>query len=194
MIAELDQNGRLSKYFVYGSKSHVPDYFIDSNNEKFKIITDHLGSVRYVVNSSTGEVKLKMNHDEFGKVLVDTNPNYLPFGFAGGIYDSSTGLVRFGVRDYDAQIARWTSKDPIRFNGGDTNLYGYVLQDPINYIDPKGKWPEWIDDGVCYITGKCNPANPDSPDWADTIKDVIDDIVPTPKPKDPEEPSNQYCK
>lgn len=138
MIAELDQNGRLSKYFVYGSKSHVPDYFIDSNNEKFKIITDHLGSVRYVVNSSTGEVKLKMNHDEFGKIIVDTNPNYLPFGFAGGIYDSATGLVRFGVRDYDAQIARWTSKDPIRFEGGDTNLYGYTENDPVNWIDDSG--------------------------------------------------------
>lgn len=41
-------------------------------------------------------------------------------------------------RHYDAQIARWTSKDPIRFEGGDTNLYGYVLQDPINFIDRVG--------------------------------------------------------
>lgn len=31
------------------------------------------------------------------------------------------------------------SKDPIGFAGGDTNLYGYVLQDPINMIDPDGK-------------------------------------------------------
>lgn len=141
MIAELDQSGRLSKYFVYGSKSHVPDYFIDSNNEKFKIITDHLGSVRYVVNSSTGEVKLKMNHDEFGKVLVDTNPNYLPFGFAGGIYDSATGLVRFGVRDYDPSVGRWASKDPILFGGKMTNLYGYSFLDPVNFIDPSGLAP-----------------------------------------------------
>ncbi|QDK40570.1 hypothetical protein DOM21_03700 [Bacteriovorax stolpii] len=39
---------------------------------------------------------------------------------------------------YDPEIGRWLSKDPIRFNGGDTNLYGYVLQDPINLIDPAG--------------------------------------------------------
>ena len=45
-----------------------------------------------------------MNHDEFGKVLADSNPNYIPFGFAGGVYDSETKLVRFGVRDYDARI------------------------------------------------------------------------------------------
>jgi uncharacterized protein RhaS with RHS repeats len=31
------------------------------------------------------------------------------------------------------------SKDPIGFRGGDTNLYGYVMSDPINYIDAEGK-------------------------------------------------------
>ena len=30
------------------------------------------------------------------------------------------------------------SKYPIRFNGGDANLYGYVFQDPVNGIDPTG--------------------------------------------------------
>jgi uncharacterized protein RhaS with RHS repeats len=46
--------------------------------------------------------------------------------------------VRFGARDYDPQAGRWTIKDPIRFLGGDTNLYGYVLNDPVNWIDPLG--------------------------------------------------------
>ena len=44
-------------------------------------------------------------------------------------------------RHYDPEVGRWLSKDPIRFNGGDTNLYGYVLQDPVNLIDPDGKNP-----------------------------------------------------
>ena len=47
-------------------------------------------------------------------------------------------MVRFGARDYDPVTARWTSKDPIRFAGGDANLYGYVLGDPLNKIDPEG--------------------------------------------------------
>ena len=42
------------------------------------------------------------------------------------------------VSHYDAEIGRWTSKDPIRFAGGDTNLYGYVGNDPINFFDPTG--------------------------------------------------------
>jgi RHS repeat-associated protein len=57
---------------------------------------------------------------------------------AGGLYDKDTALVRFGARDYDAEMGRWTAKDPIRFAAGDTNLYGYVLQDPVNAIDPLG--------------------------------------------------------
>lgn len=51
-----------------------------------------------------------------------------------------------------------------------------VLNDPVNFVDPRGKWPEWIDDGVCYITGRCDPTDPDSPDWEDTLGDVIKDI------------------
>jgi hypothetical protein len=46
------------------------------------------------------------------------------------------------TRHYDSEIGRWTSKDPISFNGGDSNLYGYVIQDPVNLIDPEGK--SWV--------------------------------------------------
>jgi hypothetical protein len=46
--------------------------------------------------------------------------------------------VRFGARDYDPETGRWTAKDPILFAGGDTNLYGYVLGDPVNVNDPIG--------------------------------------------------------
>jgi len=34
------------------------------------------------------------------------------------------------------------TKDPIGFAGGDTNLYGYVLNDPVNMIDPSGLAPD----------------------------------------------------
>src|SRR5580704_1431222 len=54
-----------------------------------------------------------------------------------GLYDTDTGLVRFGARDYDASVGRWTSKDPIRFKGG-MNLYGYVVNDPVNRCDASG--------------------------------------------------------
>jgi RHS repeat-associated protein len=92
-----------------------------------------------VVNAATGAITQQMNYDEFGRVIQDTNPGFQPFGFAGGIYDSATGLVRFGARDYDAGAGRWTTKDPIGFEGGSTNLYEYVDNDPINLMDPSGE-------------------------------------------------------
>ena len=52
--------------------------------------------------------------------------------------DPDTQLVRFGARDYDAATGRWTAKDPIRFEGGQTSLYNYADTDPVNNIDPTG--------------------------------------------------------
>jgi RHS repeat-associated protein len=53
-------------------------------------------------------------------------------------YDQDTKLVRFGARDYNPTAGRWTAKDPILLAGGDTNLYSYVLDDPVNLRDPSG--------------------------------------------------------
>jgi RHS repeat-associated protein len=143
-VAELDGAGKLVSEFVYATKANVPDYMIHHNDPQsgqtttYRIISDHLGSVRLVVNVTDGTIAQRIDYDEFGVVLQDTNPGFQPFGFAGGIYDSDTGLVRFGARDYDPQVGRWTAKDPIRFAAGELNLLGYVSNDPINSIDPSG--------------------------------------------------------
>jgi len=103
-----------------------------------------LGSVRLVVNAETGEVVQRMDYDAFGRVLQDTNPGFQPFGFAGGLYDDDTGLVRFGARDYDAYTGRWTAKDPVLFDSGSSNLYAYVNNDPVNVFDPSGLCPNEV--------------------------------------------------
>jgi RHS repeat-associated protein len=109
-----------------------------TDNTVYRFITDHLGSVRLVVNAATGTVVQRMDYDAFGRVLNEFNPGFQPFGFAGGLYDNDTGLVRFGARDYDAYAGRWTAKDPILFEAGDANLYAYVTKDPFNKLDPFG--------------------------------------------------------
>jgi len=108
------------------------------NGTKYRIISDHTGSPRLVVNMESGDVEQIIEYDAFGHVLENTNPDFQPFGFGGGIYDSDTELIRFGERDYDPYIGRWTSKDPRKFDGGDTNLYGYAGNDPVNFIDLDG--------------------------------------------------------
>jgi RHS repeat-associated protein len=136
-VAELDASGSVVSRFVYGTKPHVPDYMV-KEGVTYRILSDHLGSVRLVVKASDGSVVQRIDYDEFGQITSDTAPGFQPFGFAGGIYDADTGLVRFGARDYDPETGRWTAKDPIRFAGRDSNLYGYVLNDPIRWIDPTG--------------------------------------------------------
>jgi RHS repeat-associated protein len=137
-VAEVDAAGNIIARFVYGTKANVPDY-MTKGGVTYRIVSDHLGSPRLVLESTTGLAVQRMDYDEFGNVLLDTNPGFQPFGFAGGLYDSQTGLVRFGARDYDAQVGRWTAKDPIDFEGSDSNLYTYTFNDPVNFIDPEGE-------------------------------------------------------
>ena len=137
IAAELDSSNTVVSRFVYGTRVNVPDYMIQGANT-YRIITDQLGSVRLVVDVATGAIVQRMDYDSWGNVTQDTNPGFQPFGYAGGLYDAQTGLVRFGARDYDPRIGRWTTKDPIGFMGGNSNLYVYVGNDPVNVADPTG--------------------------------------------------------
>jgi uncharacterized protein RhaS with RHS repeats len=46
--------------------------------------------------------------------------------------------VRFGFRDYDPLTGRFTAMDPLGYAAGDPDLYGYCLDDPVNFVDPAG--------------------------------------------------------
>jgi len=99
---------------------------------------DQVGSLRLVVDSG-GSIVKRIEYDSFGNILSDSNAGFsIPFGFAGGLHDRETGLIRFGYRDYLPEIGKWTAKDPIDFAGGDSNLYGYVANDPVNWVDIVG--------------------------------------------------------
>ncbi len=146
-IAMLDASGAVTAVFVYGSRGHVPD-FVVKGGVAYRYVVDGRGSVRLVVNTADGSVAQRIDYDEFGKAtLVSGSWGFQPFGFAGGLYDGDTALVRFGARDYDAISGRWTAKDPILFSGKQGNLYLYVHGDPVNSLDPGGLWG--VDAGVC---------------------------------------------
>jgi len=99
---------------------------------------NQIGTLK-IISDLSGNVIKKIDYDSFGNIVDDTNSSFeIPFRFAGGLYDKDTGLIRLGYRDYDPDISRWTAKDPMLFESEDTDLYGYCLNDPFNYVDPEG--------------------------------------------------------
>jgi RHS repeat-associated protein len=137
---------------------------VANGGKVYRIISDWVGSVRLVLDTSVtpAAVVQQLDYDEFGNVLPSSFDTtcasgaqclpFQPFGFAGGLQDRDTGLVRFGARDYDPQVGRWASKDPIRFGGG-LNLYGYANNDPINFVDVTGHWVFGLGLNVGYGVG-----------------------------------------
>ncbi|MFZ5893275.1 MAG: RHS repeat-associated core domain-containing protein [Myxococcota bacterium] len=155
--AVTDGSGNVLASFAYGP-AQTPTV-MNTPSRVYRIIADHLGSVRLVVDANTGAVAQRLDYDEFGRVTQDTNPGFQPFGYAGGLYDPDTQLVHFGARDYDPEIGRWITKDPLLLGGG-SNVYAYVGNDPINLTDISGllagvpDWLLWLDDhGVLQSAG-----------------------------------------
>jgi len=119
-----------------------------SNGKKYYLHYDQVGTLKAVSNAHQKIIK-KITYDTYGNIRNETNEAFkVPFGFAGGLYDHDTKLTRFGYRDYDATTGKWTAKDPIDFGGGDSNLYGYVLQDPVNFTDASGLFFDTLDNPV----------------------------------------------
>ncbi len=108
----------------------TPQYFLQ----------DHLGSTTELTNASGGVTEAN-SYDSFG------NPSNSSFSsryqFTGREWDSFSNLQFSRARWYDPTVGRFISEDPIGFNGGDVNLYGYVLNQPTQLVDPLGTFPAW---------------------------------------------------
>jgi RHS repeat-associated protein len=152
-LAVYDGTNNLIMRFEYAD-GRVP-VAMTQGGATYYLTYDQVGSLRVVADAS-GNVVKRIDYDSFGNIIDDTNPSFsIPLGFAGGLHDIDTKLVRFGFRDYDPDIGRWTAKDPILFAGGDTDLYGYCLTDPVNAIDPAGliNWGAVVKGGFAVVGG-----------------------------------------
>ena len=136
LLAIYDKDDNLKQRFEYADQRM--SISMTQNGQKYYLHYDQVGSLRAISDTSHNIVK-EITYDTYGNILTDSNEAFtIPFGFAGGLYDADTKLTRFGYRDYDAHTGKWTAKDPIGFSGGDSNLYGYVLGDPVGLVDPSG--------------------------------------------------------
>jgi RHS repeat-associated protein len=151
-LAELDGNGTLVSEFVYGSKSNVPD-FVRRGGNTYRVVSDHLGSPRYVVNvANASDVPFTASYTSFGEV-TGTGLDWMPFGFAGGLHDGDSRLVTFGARDYAAALGRWLGKDPRRWGHAlATNFFTYAVGDPVNLRDDTGADPTYSECNQMALT------------------------------------------
>ncbi len=135
VTAARDAAGILTTYF-YDVGGNLSAF--ERGGSWYYVATDQLGTPKAVTDAAGAVVKA-VDYDAWGAKLSDTNPTFdLQVGFAGGIADGATSLVRFGWRDYEPGTGRWLAKDPIRYMGGDANLYRYVWNNSVGLTDPRG--------------------------------------------------------
>jgi len=142
IVAELDGSDNLVSSFAYLPGDHTP-FLMRAGGTTYRLVSDQAGSIRLVIDTTTGGVAQRIDYDPFGKPTYSgpQPAGFIPFGFAGGQYDPATGLVRMGARDYDPATGRFTAKDPAGFAGGYASLYAYAGGDPVNGGDPSGQGP-----------------------------------------------------
>ena len=134
---ERDASNNISKRFYpqgFQSLSYSP-----SSTSSYYYSRDHLGSIREVADS-TGAVRARYDYDPYGfrsKLSGDVDAD---FGYTGHYFHAPSGLNLTLCRAYSPILGRWLSRDPIAEKGG-LNLFGYVRNDPLNYLDPTGENP-----------------------------------------------------
>lgn len=102
---------------------------------------DGNGNVSEYLNSSGVNVA-HFEYDAFGNGvrLTEQSSGFagkFPHRFSTKPQDVESGLYYYGYRFYDPVTGRWPSRDPIEELGGN-NLYGFVLNNPLFYIDVLG--------------------------------------------------------
>ncbi len=135
VVMDDDANGGITKY---QNGLGIDDKLSLKNGSVTKyFLQDHLGSTVALTNAS-GIATEQTNYDSFGNASSNLTTRYQ---YTGREYDSFSGFYYYRARWYDATLGRFVSEDPIRFAGGDVNLYGYVRNQPLWYRDPRGLQP-----------------------------------------------------
>ncbi len=156
---ELDKNNQpLRKYFIgyrndeilghlnYGEVSDWGGFIQNPMNQGGYIyFTDQVGTIEKVAkDNSTGEIKEQRTYDVFGNLINRTGENTTPIGFQSKYYDTESGLYYYYHRYYDPKTGRFITEDPIGISGG-LNLYRFVNNNPVNYVDPWGLYGKnWV--------------------------------------------------
>jgi RHS repeat-associated protein len=157
----------LSRY-IYAGGIDNPVAVVQGTNTYF-YQQDALGNVT-AITDNTGVVVETYTYDVFGQPTIKdangdpVNEPMQPFLFTGREWDAETGLYHYRTRAYSPELGRFLQADSIGFGGGDMNLYRYVANNPINWIDPMGTMTLLPGALRGQARGRqgMNPLNPDS--------------------------------
>ncbi|AUX37642.1 MULTISPECIES: SpvB/TcaC N-terminal domain-containing protein [Sorangium] len=108
-------------------------------------VANHLGSARLDLDAQGGVIAYEEYFPFGGTAFVAGDDlraaSWRDYRFSGKERDDLTGFYYFGFRYYAPWLCRWLTPDPIGAGGG-LNLYQYVLNNPVNLIDPEGLDPQ----------------------------------------------------
>jgi RHS repeat-associated protein len=137
ILKEYDGTGTPLATYVHGPGIDQP-ISMTRGGQTYDYHADGLGSITGLTNSSQTVVQ-NYGYDGFGN-LTQTPTVQNPYTYTGREWDAETGLYYYRARYYDPKVGRFLQQDPIGFAGGDANLYGYVGNSPVNWVDPWGLW------------------------------------------------------
>ena len=110
-------------------------FAFELNNSFCFPIRNHRGDTSMLLDEK-GEPVSVYRYNAFGESIHDGSKES-PWLFSGQRFDASTGLYAYAKRNYDPATGRWLTPDPLGFADG-SNLYAYVHNNPLIYIDPYG--------------------------------------------------------
>jgi RHS repeat-associated protein len=137
VLVEKNGSGGVVKEYVHMGGSPVAER---SSGQTSFIHTDHLGSTRTVTRYD-GAVITCMDYLPFGEQICGSSAT--THKFTGKERDGESGLDNFGARYNNSSIGRFMSPDPLggkRVDPQTLNLYSYVINNPLNLIDPTGMY------------------------------------------------------
>ena len=148
LIAETNATGTITAKYVFGPGLDEPLKMVRGSTTSYFHV-DGLGSV-VGLTDTTGTVVEKYRYDVYGQVQITTaSDTVLPqsavgnrFLFTGRELDTETGLYYYRARYYDAKLGRFLSRDPVGYTAG-LNLYAYVDNNPLSFVDPLGLEKRW---------------------------------------------------